>query len=47
VKDRKNVVLMERDIVSFTVVNKGGQLGAWMGREPGFLKPGFVWEHKI
>lgn len=43
VKDKKNVIRQERDILHFVVTDAGKELGRWMGKEPGFLKPGFVW----
>jgi lipopolysaccharide transport system ATP-binding protein len=43
VKDRKKVIMEEKDVLSFVVSMIEGQLGAYMGREPGDLKPGFIW----
>ena len=41
VKDCSNVLLIESDIVSFTLANKQADLGSWMGREPGDVTPIF------
>lgn len=45
VKNKKEVLLTERDILSFTVVNAQQDLGVWMGKTIGFLKPGFEWKN--
>ena len=37
---------MEKDIVSFCVVEGGRELGSYMGREPGSIRPTFKWELK-
>jgi len=44
IKDRKNALLVDNDIISFTLGNKEIQLGAWMGREPGSITPVFQWQ---
>lgn len=43
IKDRKTAVFKERDIFSFRVVDSGRELGTYMGREPGFIRPQFNW----
>lgn len=43
VRDKKRAVLEERDALSFVVTMKEGILGAYMGKEPGDIKPGFHW----
>lgn len=40
VKDRKNVFLVEPDLINFTLGAKE-QIGGWMGREPGDIRPVF------
>lgn len=45
VKNRKERVFEEKDIVSFTISMKPMELGVWMGREPGFIKPSFDWKY--
>ncbi len=44
VEDRKNVFLVEDDVVSFTISNKIVEMGAFMGREPGDVTPKFDFE---
>lgn len=41
-KNRK-AVFVEKDIVSFTIVDQQRDLGEYMGREPGYIKPKFKW----
>jgi len=43
VEDRKKVVAEERDVLSFVITMKESELGTFMGREPGDIKPGFEW----
>jgi len=43
VKDKRIAVFVERDIFGFTVVDGGRELGVYMGREPGFIRPQFKW----
>lgn len=44
VEDRKSTVIREADIVSFTIVDSDRDLGVFMGREPGFIRPKFNWK---
>jgi len=46
VVDKSRALRVEKDVASFTVSNAAYELGTWMGREPGYLKPGFTWTHK-
>jgi lipopolysaccharide transport system ATP-binding protein len=39
VKDKKGSVLVEKDILSFQIVDGSRELGVYMGREPGFIRP--------
>jgi lipopolysaccharide transport system ATP-binding protein len=43
IRDRKEAVLIEKDIASFTISIRETELGTWMGREPGSMKPSFEW----
>ncbi|MCZ8297998.1 MAG: polysaccharide ABC transporter ATP-binding protein [Flavobacterium sp.] len=43
IKDKKKSVFSEKDIITFTVVDGGRELGVYMGREPGYIKPKFEW----
>ncbi len=45
VEDRKKAIFIEKDIISFTVVNASRELGVFMGKEPGYIKPVFKWEN--
>ena len=36
---------MEKDIFRFTVVDGGRDLGVYMGREPGYIRPQFKWSN--
>jgi lipopolysaccharide transport system ATP-binding protein len=43
VEDKRVSVFVERDIFRFTVVDGGRDLGVYMGREPGYIRPQFKW----
>ncbi|MFN8245314.1 MAG: ABC transporter ATP-binding protein [Ferruginibacter sp.] len=43
VQDKKQVIHLEKDILSFTVNDKAHEMGRWMGREPGYIRPLFHW----
>jgi len=45
VKDKARTVFFERDVTYFTVVDGGREMGVYMGREPGYIKPTFAWKH--
>ena len=48
VKDRSRAILIENDVISFTLANRQSALGSWMGREPGDVTPKFDYtEEKI
>lgn len=44
IKDKKRAVFVERDILSFVIVDAGRELGVYMGREPGYIRPQFKWD---
>lgn len=44
VKNSAGAIFMEKDIMSFSIVDASRQLGVYMGREPGYIKPKFNWE---
>ncbi len=46
VENRKNAVFVEKDILSFVVVDAGRDIGVYMGREPGYVRPQFEWINK-
>lgn len=43
VEDKRRSIFVEKDIISFTVVDGGREIGVYMGREPGYIKPQFEW----
>lgn len=45
IQDRRSAVFIEKDILSFTVVDAGRELGVYMGKEPGFIRPKFNWKN--
>ena len=46
IKDKREAIFVESDIISFTVVDSGRDFGVYMGREPGSIKPKFEWTLK-
>ena len=44
VEDRKRSIYAERDIMSFNVVNGSREIGVYMGKEPGSIRPKFKWK---
>lgn len=47
VQDKRAAIFVEKDIFIFTVVDGGRDLGTYMGREPGYIKPQFNWKKLI
>jgi len=47
IKDKAKAALIEKDIMSFTVVDGGREFGTYMGKEPGYIKPMFNWQQRI
>ncbi len=43
IKDQREALFVENDILSFTVIDGERDLGVYMGREPGYIKPKFNW----
>ncbi|WP_394347477.1 ABC transporter ATP-binding protein [Winogradskyella aurantiaca] len=43
IEDRRQAIFIEKDIANFLVVNGARELGVFMGREPGFIRPQFEW----
>lgn len=43
VLDRKEVIFIEKDLLSFSINSSAVQFGAWMGKSVGSLKPSFKW----
>ena len=46
VKDSSKAIVVEDDIISFTLGNRRKALGSWMGKEPGDITPSFDFEEK-
>ncbi|WP_242117933.1 ABC transporter ATP-binding protein [Aestuariivivens sediminicola] len=46
IQDKHHAVFIEKDICSFVVVDAPRQLGVYMGREPGYIKPQFTWKNR-
>lgn len=44
VEDKKQAIIVENDIVSFSVIDGNRKIGVYMGREPGFIRPEFNWK---
>jgi lipopolysaccharide transport system ATP-binding protein len=44
IEDKRRAVFIERDIITYTVVDGERALGVYMGREPGYIKPRFEWK---
>jgi lipopolysaccharide transport system ATP-binding protein len=47
VEDKREAIFIERDILTFTIVESGREIGVYMGREPGYIKPTFKWENIV
>ncbi len=46
VKNGKEAIYIEPDILEFTMLNKKVELGKYMGEEPGYLRPLFNWREE-
>jgi lipopolysaccharide transport system ATP-binding protein len=44
VKNKTEVVIFEKDLISFNVIDGARALGNYMGREPGYIRPTFEWK---
>ena len=43
IENKKSAIFIDKDVFRFTVVDGGRELGTYMGREPGYIKPQFNW----
>ncbi|MBW6481548.1 MAG: ATP-binding cassette domain-containing protein [Vicingaceae bacterium] len=43
IKDSRETIFLEKDIISFNIQEGLRPLGSWMGKEPGIIKPIFEW----
>ena len=46
IKNKTEASFIEKDIISFRIVDGSRPMGVWMGREPGYIKPTFNWRNK-
>jgi lipopolysaccharide transport system ATP-binding protein len=46
IADRRKSICVEKDIFAFTITDGGRDLGIFMGREPGYIKPKFEWKNQ-
>jgi lipopolysaccharide transport system ATP-binding protein len=44
IEDSRNAAFIEKDIISFSIQEGSRNIGGYMEREPGFIKPLFQWE---
>ncbi|MBG16157.1 MAG: ABC transporter [Crocinitomicaceae bacterium] len=44
--EKRTVLLIEKDLISFTVNQSEREIGVYMGREPGFIRPKLDWKIK-
>ena len=45
VEDRKRSIFVEKDIMGFTVIDGSREIGVYMGKEPGSIRPKFEWKN--
>jgi lipopolysaccharide transport system ATP-binding protein len=43
IENSKTTLFVEKDIMSFNIQEGEREIGSWMGKEPGFIKPKFDW----
>lgn len=43
IENSKSTLFVEKDIMAFNIQEGERAIGAWMGKEPGFIKPVFDW----
>lgn len=44
IEDKRKAIFIEKDILSFVVVNAQREIGVYMGKEPGYIRPKFNWK---
>ena len=44
IKNSVGAVFIEKDVTNFSIIDAPRELGVYMGREPGDIKPKFNWE---
>jgi lipopolysaccharide transport system ATP-binding protein len=45
IANNSRAIFVQKDIFDFTVIDGGRELGSYMGREPGSIRPKFKWEN--
>ena len=45
VENKKRALFIEKDILSFIIIDAGREIGVYMGREPGYVRPQFEWKN--
>jgi lipopolysaccharide transport system ATP-binding protein len=43
IRNKREMIFNEKDILVFSVVEGQRELGSWLGKEPGFIRPRFEW----
>ena len=46
IKDKHQAIFIEKELFSFTVVDRSREIGTYMGREPGYIRPKFTWDNE-
>jgi len=44
IEDKYKAIFVEKDILSFTIINAQREIGVYMGKEPGSIRPAFKWK---
>jgi lipopolysaccharide transport system ATP-binding protein len=45
VEDCRRSIFVEKDIMGFTVIDGSRDIGVYMGKEPGSIRPQFEWKN--
>lgn len=46
VEDKRQAIFIQKDIFTFTIIDAERELGVYMGKEPGYIKPKFEWQNQ-
>jgi len=44
IEDKHTAIFKEKDILQFAIINAPRELGIYMGKEPGYVRPRFEWD---
>jgi lipopolysaccharide transport system ATP-binding protein len=47
IENSLKTIFHEPDIMTFSIKEGKREIGAWLGREPGFIKPNFIWKNNL